>query len=77
MRRGFTVPRGWLAEMDSAVLRLHVDDGFAAFLNGEEIARCFLPASPLVSSSAEATGFWEVSVEPFAIPIRRDKLREG
>lgn len=67
------------AGFNSLTLRMRYEDGFAAYLNGEEIARDNAPATLTYNSGATAVRDDNLAIEPrdFDVSAYRDLLQAG
>ncbi|MCS6912353.1 MAG: metallophosphoesterase [Myxococcales bacterium] len=74
LRRRFDVGPE-LSRLASLALRLRAEDGFAAYLNGTEVARRRLPEAALCDATTLATDRSSGEVETVWIPLSRGTLR--
>ncbi len=79
IRVPFTLSAQELAELGSLALNVRYDDGFVAYLNGEEIARANAPVQLTMNSSATTShsDSQTVDLEAFPVSISSSTLRAG
>ncbi len=76
LRRAFTV--GSPADVRSLILRVKVDDGFIAWINGREVARFGSPEGEFtVASMASITATEPVDFVEYAVALPKEVLKAG
>ncbi|MCX6869365.1 MAG: hypothetical protein NTY84_01880, partial [Verrucomicrobia bacterium] len=76
LRRAFTV--GSPADVRSLILRVKVDDGFIAWINGREVARFGAPDGDLtLASLASVSAVEPVDFVEYAVALPKEVLKAG
>ncbi len=76
-RKKFTLSPEAEAEMENAVFRVRIDDGFIAYLNGEEIGRINVGTDASIPHDRVATGTREATSAAVTAEIPRSKFLPG
>jgi hypothetical protein len=77
LRKRFTLGSDVTALVESAALRIRVDDGYVAYLNGVEIGRLNVGTDAQVAFDKAATSSRSLNTAPVSIPITKEKLVQG
>ncbi len=76
-RKKFTFSPEAEAEMEDAVLRVRIDDGFIAYLNGEEIGRINVGTDGSIPHDRAATATREATTAAVIVEIPRSRFVPG
>jgi hypothetical protein len=77
VRIPFTVDANSLADLNDLTLKVRVDDGFVAYLNGQEVARTNFTGTPAWNSHADSAPSDDSSLRDVDITASKGQLKAG